>query len=90
MSGALKILISVANEAEAELVLGRLSHQGIPATSQRTIGSAEWGGSGARNVLVDEADLDRARMLLQANEGAFSEEELARLSEEAGRSTREP
>jgi hypothetical protein len=90
MFGALKVLTSVANEAEAELVLGRLSQEGIPATFQRTIGSAEWGGSGARNVLVDESDLDRARVLLQANEGAFSEDELARLSEEAGRFTEEP
>jgi hypothetical protein len=35
-------------------------------------------------VYVEERDLDRAREALEADEG-FSDEELARLSDEAGR-----
>jgi hypothetical protein len=34
--------------------------------------------------MVDAEDLDRARALLAAEEGTFSDEELTRLSEEAG------
>ena len=56
MSGALKIVATVANEAEAEMVCGRLSDAGIHAISQRTIGGPEWGWSGGRYVYVDEAD----------------------------------
>jgi hypothetical protein len=85
MAGALKIVATVANEAEAELVCGRLSGAGIHAISQRTIGGPEWGWSGGRYVYVDEADLGRASALLESEEGSFSEDELARLSEEAGR-----
>ena len=40
--------------------------------------------SGARDILVED-DLGRAREVLSAGEGGFDEEELARLSEEAGR-----
>jgi hypothetical protein len=85
MSGALKIVATVANEAEAEMVCGRLSDAGIRAISQRTIGGPEWGWSGGRYVYVSEADLDRATALLESEEGSFSEDELARLSDEAGR-----
>jgi hypothetical protein len=90
MSGALKIVATVANEAEAEMVCGRLSDAGIHAISQRTIGGPEWGWSGGRYVYVDEADVDRASALLNSEEGSFSEDELARLSDEAGREADEP
>jgi hypothetical protein len=90
MSEALKAVTAVANEAEAQLVLDLLAGAGIQAILQRTIGSVEWGSSGARDVLVDEADLDRARELLAANEGAVSDDELTRLSEEAGRKPDQP
>jgi hypothetical protein len=35
--------------------------------------------------MVDAKDLDRARAVLGSDEAAFSDEELARLSDEAGR-----
>jgi hypothetical protein len=90
MAGTLKVVATVANEAEAELVCGRLSEAGIAAVSQRAIGGPEFGASGGRYVYVDEADLDRATSLLEAEQGAISEAELARLSDEAGRQANEP
>ena len=89
MAEDLKVVATAANEAEAEMIRDRLLSEGVQAISQRTIGGPEWGGSGARSVYVNETDLDRARAVLGANEGAFSEDELARLSEEAGRKTDE-
>jgi Putative prokaryotic signal transducing protein len=80
----LKVVATVANEAEEGLVISRLAESGIKAVAQRTIGNVEFGGSGARNVLVEESQMDRARELLAGDE-AIDEDELARLSEEAGR-----
>jgi hypothetical protein len=85
MAEALRAVTAVTSEVEAQLVLDLLAGAGIQAVLQRTIGSVEWGSSGARDVLVDEAELDRAREVLKANEGAVSDDELARLSDEAGR-----
>jgi hypothetical protein len=85
MTEALKAVTAVTSEAEAQIVLDLLEGADIQAILQRTIGSVEWGSSGARDVLVDEADLERARAVLEANEGAVSDDELARLSDEAGR-----
>lgn len=85
MSDDLKVAASAANEAEAELIRGRLLEAGIHAISQRNIGGPEWGSSGARSVFVKAADLERARALLESDEGQISDEELTRQSEEAGR-----
>jgi hypothetical protein len=85
MPDALKILTSVASEPEAEMVCDRLQAAGISAISQRTIGGPGWGFSGARDVFVDEQDLERAHAVLSAEEGSFSDEELGRLSKEAAR-----
>ena len=84
MSDELRSLTTVGSEAEAEMVCDRLLADGIHAITQRTIGGPEWGSSGARAVMVDAKDLDRAKALLASEEGAFSDEELTRLSEEAG------
>jgi hypothetical protein len=80
----LRSVTTVGSEAEAEIVRERLLAEGIHAITQRTIGSVEWGPSGARSVMVDAGDLERARALLASEEGSFSDEELTRLSEEAG------
>jgi hypothetical protein len=85
MTDALKIVTSVASEPEAELVIERLQAAGIGAIAQRTIGGPQWGFSGARDVFVEEEDLERAHEVLSADEGSFSDEELGRLSEEAVR-----
>jgi hypothetical protein len=89
MSEELKAVTTVTSEAEAEMVRDRLLEAGIHVISQRTIGGPEWGWSGARDVFVNEKDLARARSVLKADEGAFSDDELARLSEEAGREANE-
>jgi hypothetical protein len=89
MPDALRSVTTVTSGAEAEMVCERLLAEGIHAIAQRTIGGPEWGSSGARNVMVEAEDLDRARAVLASEQGAFSDEELARLSEEAGREARE-
>jgi hypothetical protein len=89
MGEELKTVTTVGSEAEADMVRDRLLSADIHAISQRTIGGPEWGGSGARAVFVDAKDLDRARAVLASEEGTFSDDELARLSEEAGREANE-
>jgi len=84
MAEQLRSVTTVSSEAEAEIIRERLLAEGIHAITQRTIGSVEWGPSGARSVMVAAADLERARALLASEEGSFSDEELTRLSEEAG------
>jgi hypothetical protein len=89
MPDDLEIATTVSSEAEAEMVRDRLLAADIHAIAQRTIGGPEWGSSGARSVLVNARDLQRAREVLASDEGSLSEEELARLSEEAGRESNE-
>jgi hypothetical protein len=82
----LQVVAAAANEPEADLIVQRLAQAGISATSQRTIGSAEWGTSGSQYIYVEAAQHERARELLKATEG-ISEEQLARLSEQPSRAT---
>ncbi|HWJ49725.1 MAG TPA: DUF2007 domain-containing protein [Solirubrobacteraceae bacterium] len=86
----IKILTSVASTAEADMVIALLEEAGIQTMPQRSIGGPEFGLSGARDVWVEEADLDRAREVLKASEESISDEELTRLSEEAGREANQP
>jgi uncharacterized protein YaaQ len=83
MSDQLKLVTSVSNEAEAEMVAERLSEAGIRFTVRLASGGIRLGAAAARDLYVDEQDLDRAREALDADEG-FTDEELARLSDEAG------
>jgi hypothetical protein len=85
MADALKVVATASSEAEADMISRRLLQAGIHAVAQRTIGGPEFGSSGSRYVYVDEADFERAAALLKEDEGPISDEELARLSEEAGR-----
>ena len=90
MSDDLKIVTTVSSEPEAELVRERLLAANIQAISQRTIGGPEWGYSGSRDVFVNASDLARAHEVLEADQGSFSDEELGRLSDEAGRAPDDP
>ena len=65
------------------MICGRLATEGIPASYKRSIGSdlPQLGSAGAHYISVDERDAARARELLAAP--AFSDEELAQLSEQA-------
>ena len=62
--GALLVVATAANEAEAELFQQRLAQAGIQARSERVIGGPEWGASGARYIYVAATDLERAREVL--------------------------
>ncbi|MGA2320293.1 MAG: DUF2007 domain-containing protein [Solirubrobacteraceae bacterium] len=83
MSDDPKIVTTVSNEAEAEMVAERLSEAGIRHMTRTASGGIRLGAAAARDVYVEEQDLDRAREVLNVDQG-FSEEELARLSDEAG------
>jgi uncharacterized protein YaaQ len=83
MPDQLKLVTSVSNEAEAEMVAERLSEAGIRFSVRLASGGIRLGAAAARDLYVDEQDLDRARETLDADEG-FTDEELARLSDEAG------
>jgi len=85
----LKVIATAGNQAEGELIVARLAQAGITAVEQRVSGNPEFGGGGWRYVYVQEGDLERARDVLAVEEPPFSDEELARLSEEAAREARE-
>ena len=82
MADGSKIVATVSTEAEAEMVCESLSEAGIGSKAQMSgegigLGAAAW-----RDVYVDEQDYDKALEVLNA--AVPSEEELARLSDEAG------
>jgi Putative prokaryotic signal transducing protein len=80
----LKIVATATDEMQKTLIMGRLSEAGIHCMG----GAPErgWATTGrARDIYVRAADLERAREVLKADEGGFDEDELARLSEEAGK-----
>ncbi len=89
MSEEPKIVTTVGNEAEAEMVAERLSEAGIEHSSRVASGGIRLGAAAARDVYVPAKDFDRAVEVLKVDEG-FSEDELARLSEQAGREAGEP
>lgn len=70
------------------MVAERLSEADIRFTVRLASGGIRMGAAAARDVYVDEQDLDRAREMLEVDEG-FSDEELARLSDEAGKVARD-
>jgi hypothetical protein len=76
-------IASAQNEPEAEMICARLAGAGIDAMYKRGIGAdlPQLGGSGIREVFVDEVAAARARELLSVPE--FSDEELAELSARA-------
>jgi cell division protein FtsB len=84
MSEELRIVTTVGNEAEAEMVGERLSEADIRFTVRLASGGIRLGAAAARDIYVDAQDLETALEVLKADE-SFSEEELARLSDEAGK-----
>jgi len=67
MSDERRVVTTAANEAEAELILGRLAEAGIQAVAQRAIGGPEWGASGSRYIYVAAGDYERAKAWLDAS-----------------------
>ncbi|MHB8531623.1 MAG: hypothetical protein ACYDC2_02770 [Solirubrobacteraceae bacterium] len=86
----LRVAGAAPNQPQAELMVMRLAEVGIHAVMQIASGNPEFGASTARWVYVEERDLERARALLAGEQPPISDEELARLSDEAGREAREP
>ena len=82
-SGIWTVVATALDGGEAQLICDRLLEAGIPAEEQRSIGGPGWGESGARYIRVAPENAQRARELLSAAED-ISEDELAKLSEEAG------
>jgi putative signal transducing protein len=62
-----RVVTTAENEAEAELICGRLAEAGIHAVAQRAIGGPEWGASGSRYIYVAAGDLERAKTLLDVS-----------------------
>ncbi len=81
----LKPVAGTTNEPEAELILARLAEAGIGAIVRRSTGDVELGAGGGRTIYVEEADEARAREVVGAAEPPFSDDELAELSDAAGR-----
>jgi len=80
----LKIVATATDETQRALIMGRLTEAGIHCMG----GAAQRGWASpraGRDIYVRAADLERAREMLKADEGGFDEDELARLSEEAGK-----
>jgi hypothetical protein len=80
----LMVVTTATDEMQQSLVLGRLSEAGIRCKGGGA-NNPRFGAGGPRDVYVYAADLERARAVLKEDEGGFDEDELARLSEEAGR-----
>jgi Putative prokaryotic signal transducing protein len=66
MPGELRVLTTAGNEFEADMVCGLLSEAGIRAMQQlsNTGVAGRVGGGGARDIYVEERDLERAREIL--------------------------
>jgi hypothetical protein len=79
----LKVVTTATDEMQQSIILGRLTEAGIHCMGSG--GGRRRGATGARDVYVRASDLERARALLKEDEAPFDEDELARLSEEAGR-----
>ncbi len=81
----LKVIAGAQNQPQAELIVERLAAEGITAIAQLSSGNPEFGAGGGRTIYVQEHDAERAREILAVDAQPFSDEELTRLSEAAGR-----
>jgi Putative prokaryotic signal transducing protein len=81
-------LTTGSNELEADIILSRLAEAGINAWQQGTLGGRP-GYAGARDVYVQDADLEPARKALKAAQDV-DEDELVALSEGEAEQTRDP
>ena len=82
-----RLLTSTPGPFEADVIVGRLGDAGIAALIKAPIQSRMGDVVGGRDVYVEEDQLDRARQVLAEAQGV-SDDELARLSEDAGRDGR--
>jgi hypothetical protein len=78
----LKVVTTVSNEAEAEMVREALSEAGIRSMPQMSSGNIRLGAAAPLDVYVEQDDYDKALAVLDA--AVPSDEELARMSDDAG------
>jgi Putative prokaryotic signal transducing protein len=81
MAEELRIVTTVSNEAEAEMVGEWLSEAGIRSMPQLSSGNIRLGAAAPREVYVEAKDYDRALEVINAE--VPSEAELAALSDAA-------
>lgn len=81
------VIATAANQAEADMICTRLTGSGIAAEARRSIGGPQWGSAGARYIYVEPHAAARAKEILSVPE-SFSDDELARLSEESAAESR--
>jgi hypothetical protein len=79
MADDLKIVTTVANEAEAEMVAEWLSEAGIRSMAQLSSGNIRLGAAAPRDVYVAAEDYDKALEVINAE--VPSEAELEALSQ---------
>jgi hypothetical protein len=80
----LRVVTTATDEMQQSLILGRLAEAGIHCMGGGS-NLPRFGAGSPHDVYVYAADLERARAVLKEDEGGFDEDELARLSEEAGK-----
>lgn len=78
----LQVLTTASGSVEQRLLLARLNDAGIPCMAGA--GGVRTALGNGRQILVEAQDLTRAREVLKEEDEGFDEDELARLSEEAG------
>jgi putative signal transducing protein len=81
MEEELKIVTTVGNQAEAEMVGEWLSEAGIRSVPQMSSGDIRLGAAAPRDVYVNASDYERALEVLNAE--VPSDEELEALSQQA-------
>jgi hypothetical protein len=82
MTSELKVVTTVSNQAEAEMVCESLAEAGIRSMPQMSGGNIRLGAAAPLDVYVEQHDFAKALAVLNA--AVPSDEELTRLSDEAG------
>jgi hypothetical protein len=80
----LRVVTTATDAMQQSMIVGRLSEANIHCIAGGT-NLPRFGAGGPHDIYVYAADLERARAVLKEDEGPFDEDELARLSEEAGK-----
>jgi hypothetical protein len=78
----MRLLTTVPNGPQAELICARLEESGIPATARGDSSVALSWEAAPHDIYVDDADLERARAALDAFQ-SVGDDELVEAEEEA-------
>jgi hypothetical protein len=88
---SLQVVATVSDESIAALLAERLQAAGVPSILGGSALGEDASAGGNRQVLVQVSDVPRAREIIEAQQGAISEDELIQAEEEdaAARQARE-